>query len=177
MNLIGRLDGLSLSELLQMINASARSGTLYVGGLHGSGRIFVQNHRIVYATADTQKRLGYVLVEDGLISLVDLNSALREQAESVPRQPLGVLLVAKGLVEKSALERVLKKHTAHIVRHISTWDQPFYSFEIFSGDEVFPLPAAGLRIDRFLLEEARSRDEVGKGRERETIPGNVDLWP
>ncbi|HEY9289026.1 MAG TPA: GspE/PulE family protein [Candidatus Dormibacteraeota bacterium] len=54
------------------------------------------------------KRLGELLLENGLLTLEQLDAALGEQRRR--RQPLGQVLLAQGLVEEKALARVLSQH-------------------------------------------------------------------
>jgi type IV pilus assembly protein PilB len=55
-----------------------------------------------------EKRLGELLLENGLLSPEQLDAALSEQRRR--RQPLGQVLLAQGLVDEKALARVLSQH-------------------------------------------------------------------
>lgn len=55
-----------------------------------------------------EKRLGELLLENGLLTPEQLDAALSEQRRR--RQPLGQVLLAQGLVEEKALARVLSQH-------------------------------------------------------------------
>ena len=54
------------------------------------------------------KRLGELLLENGLLTPEQLDAALAEQRRR--RQPLGQVLLAQGLVNEKALARVLSQH-------------------------------------------------------------------
>ena len=55
-----------------------------------------------------EKRLGELLLENGLLTPEQLDAALSEQKRQ--RRPLGQVLLAQGLVEEKALARVLSQH-------------------------------------------------------------------
>jgi type IV pilus assembly protein PilB len=55
-----------------------------------------------------EKRLGELLLENGLLTPEQLDAALSEQKRQ--RRPLGQVLLAQGLVEQQALARVLSQH-------------------------------------------------------------------
>ena len=54
------------------------------------------------------KRLGELLVENGLLTATQLDSALAEQKRT--RLPLGPVLLAAGVVDEKALAGVLSVH-------------------------------------------------------------------
>src|SRR3989440_12215183 len=55
-----------------------------------------------------EKRLGELLLENGLLTPEQLDAALTEQKRQ--RQPLGQVLLGQGMVEEKALARVLSQH-------------------------------------------------------------------
>jgi hypothetical protein len=55
------------------------------------------------------RRLGEILVDEGLITRGDLESALRAQATR-PHTPIGQLLVEQGAIRREQVEAVLDKH-------------------------------------------------------------------
>jgi hypothetical protein len=55
------------------------------------------------------RRLGEILVDEGLITRGDLEGALRAQARR-PHTPIGMLLVEQGAIRREKVEAVLDKH-------------------------------------------------------------------
>jgi hypothetical protein len=55
------------------------------------------------------RRLGEILLDEGLITRSDLETALKAQAER-PQTPIGQLLVDQGAIKREQVEAVLDKH-------------------------------------------------------------------
>jgi hypothetical protein len=56
------------------------------------------------------RRLGEILVDEGLITKHQLEAALRTQAERRPQSPIGELLIEEGAIRREELNAVLDKH-------------------------------------------------------------------
>jgi type II secretion system (T2SS) protein E len=82
------------------------------------------------AVPPSRRRLGDMLLEEGLISATQLRDALRIQRETVPHQPLGEILVEQRLITREQLRAILKKYRRRyligdmlVERNVITEDQ------------------------------------------------------
>ncbi len=160
MSINGRLDDFTLSEILQIISLSKRSGILTLIGPKGSGKLVLRHGRVVYASCDTRNRLGYALVHKKIVSDQDLERALQHQRDKTPDKPIGTILLEMGLVAKEVLEDELRKHIARVFRDLLGWDSGIFYFQVQKAPaDSVTIMEEGISTEFLLLQGARLHDE------------------
>ena len=130
MSLEGRLDDMGLSDIFQIISLSKRSGVLTLIRKEGTGRLVFNHGQVVFASSDTRNRLGYTLVQKGLIRNDDLEYALRIQKGRGSKKPIGTILVEMGSLSKESFEGELKGHIVGVVHDLLQWNTGSFYFEL-----------------------------------------------
>ena len=158
MGIHGNLQEVGLPDVLQLLAMGGKTGCLSIAHRSSFGSIFVERGRVVYASVvNRPNRLGRLLVGEGLLSA----SALREAIEHQSREPhrrLGEILIERGMVESTELDRLVRLQIEEAVHHLFTWSEGVFRFEAErtppTGVTLVNLPAENL-----LLESARRMDE------------------
>ncbi len=153
----GDLEGMSPTDLLQLVAMGNKSGILTMVRNEETRNLFISNGRIVGVNSSRSKdRLGAILLRMNLISSKQLSDLRDEQARKTTQ--MGRLLVEKRWISESTLERVLQKQLHEIVFEILTWDSGTFSFaeRTLTESENLVNPAT---ISSLLLEGARRIDE------------------
>src|SRR5678815_4038710 len=107
MSFTAHLQGLELPEVLQLISASRQSGIVTIIHAGAAAKVVFLRGRVVYASSDSQSRLGYLLVQRKLITEEDLQRALEEQTRLKQPMPLASVLVKLSLIHISEPTRLL----------------------------------------------------------------------
>lgn len=187
MSLNGKLEDVSLADVMQFVHLGRRTGTLSLR--RGSLQASVGFHRgqIVSAWAPGCKRLGELLVEKRLIDTATLQQVLRTQASELPRRSIGQVLVASGALEFDDIRKAVQEQIESAIYTLVTWSTGSFEFAL---DELKPLddiamypgdviPKLDLNTQRVLLEAARILDESQKseGSSAPTLMGDVNAPP
>ena len=173
MSISGRLDDVSIAEVMQFIHLGKRSGVLYVEGA-GKAEVHFNGGRIVAAHGERIHRLGELLVRNRIIDPHTLLQAIERQRAEPEHRVLGEVLLDMGAVSRDELSRALQVHIQDTIQEILGWRLGTFRFEI---GEVRPirgferslgqlLPSLNLNTQRVLLEAARLLDEARRQEER-----------
>lgn len=170
MSLNGKLEDVSLADVMQFVHLGRRTGTLSLQ--RGSQEASIGFHRgqIVSAWAPGCKRLGELLVENRLIDTSTLQEVLRAQAAAQPRRSIGQVLVASGALGFDDIRKAVQGQIESAIYALVTWTTGSFEFAL---DELKPLddiamypgdiiPKLDLNTQRVLLEAARILDESQK---------------
>ena len=158
MSLVGRLEDLSLPDILQLIALSKRTGKLTLSRREGIGVIVCRGGKIIYAASDSVRdTLGNILVSQELISEAELLTALEAQHESPDAKRLGSLLVEMGYVDREKLEHAIREQIEKVVAEFLAWKTGFFRFELMEVPET-----EEIEVDAkdFLLQGGLSSDAV-----------------
>lgn len=156
----GPLRELALSDVLQLLDLSRKTGVLTVYGESRARPAVLRfdRGRIVAAEVpDAGARLGQLLLRAGKITARDLERA-RAVHQREPHRPLGVVLRDLGLVPEAELRKVLRFQIEETVYEIVRWKDGYFRFE----ETPAPDPATVLvRVptESVLMEAARQIDE------------------
>ena len=186
MSLNGKLEDVSLADVMQFIHLGRRTGTLSLTRGVEEAEIGFHRGQIVSAWGPGSVRLGELLTRSSLLSPSQMQEVLRQQASEQPRRSLGQILVQNGLLEFEQVRAVIEDQIQATVYDLVTWTTG--SFE-FSLDELKPIddiamypgdviPKLNLNTQMLLLEASRimdeaKRDEVKK-KENEPKSGIYD---
>ncbi|WP_318258466.1 DUF4388 domain-containing protein [Geobacter anodireducens] len=110
MSFTGDLEHLSIVDVIQLLHATRKSGTLTVRGRKGESQLVFSGGYIISANHfDNSVRIGNILVEAGVISREVLDRALLEQQRAGEgRKPLVATLLEWGSVRKEDAYRGLE---------------------------------------------------------------------
>ncbi|HIE05181.1 MAG TPA: tetratricopeptide repeat protein [bacterium (Candidatus Stahlbacteria)] len=147
----GSLSEASLSDVIQMICASTKTGCLSITDGSNFGTIFVKDGKIALADLRPHKRrIGDILVQSGKITDAQLDEAIRIQKENRDKK-LGAILIEKGTITEDDLIEPLKLQTEDALFTMLLWDSGYFSFEPDlrpGADEIIlDIPYEGLLID------------------------------
>ena len=160
MSFTATIKGLALPDILQTISVGKQSGFLTVISSGAAGRLVFKSGRVVYASSDTQSRLGYTLVETKMIfSEEDLTCALELQRTRNDKMPLASAVVKQGFVFPGILETETKDHIMKIFSDIVGWKEGMIYFEPHDISDSLTLLKEGLSIHSLLLEAALVQDK------------------
>ena len=173
----GRLEGISLPDLIWMLRAGRKTGVLTVQRRGIEKSVYFDQGTIVFAAStDPDDRLGELLLRQGTISLDQLEAALANLHRG---KRLGTLLVEAGSMGADKLVSAVLTQVQMIVLDLFTWEEGEYRFEegTLPTDEVITLNMKTNEILRSGIRRIRSfgrtRRSVGPPR---TIYGLADDW-
>ncbi len=156
----GSLSEATLSDVIQLLSFSLKSGCLSVTDGKNFGNIFIQDGRIIYATLLNRKmRLGDILINKHIIDQAALDRALDQQKRE--RKRLGEILIQTGDVSVDVINAQLRELINETIFTMLTWDTGYFNFEadlLPSSDEF----TVQLSPQEILLEGARRIDEWHK---------------
>jgi len=156
----GPLRELALSDVLQLLDLSRKTGVLTVYGESRARPAVLRfdRGRIVAAEVpDAGARLGQLLLRAGKITTRDLERA-RAIHQREPHRPLGVVLRDLGLVPEAELRKHLRFQIEETIYEIVRWRDGYFRFE----ETPPPDPSTVLvRVptESVLMEAARQIDE------------------
>lgn len=168
MGIIGNLETMSISDLLQFLETGMKSGILKVCHEVITKEIFFEKGLIVGSTSnDPKEYFGQFLVHYGKADESQLKSALEKQRQS--KMQLGHIFVSMGLLSESEMMDLLQLRALEIIYEVFLWDQAEFEFH-----DRAPLPEDLIRIEirptRVTMEGTYRVDEWR--RYRELIPSD-----
>ena len=164
MGITGNLQTMQLSELLQWLSQSKKSGTLVIDDGEVEKRIFFADGRIVSSSSsDPREYLGQFLISRGHITEEEMNGAIQMQEKT--GMLLGKILVSIGAVEKDEVHEILRLKAQEAIYDLFTWEQADFEFldDEMPEREMIPI---SLDVTGIVLEGARRVDEWSRIRTR-----------
>lgn len=157
MSITGNLQTMELSEVLQWLGHTAKTGVLVLSnGLVEKRIIFMRGEVVMTASTDPKEYLGHFLVSHGLIDEMTLAKAIGMQDEN--NMLLGKILVTIGAIEEEQLDRMLRLKLEESVYEIFTWPSGDFRFieEDLDSSSIIPLK---FNVSALALEGSRRADE------------------
>jgi len=148
----GRLEGLSVPDLLWNLCRRRSTGVLHVTARGITKRVYIDSGRIVFAlSSDPNDRLGELLLRDGLITLDQLEGAIVLLTSG---KRLGTILVGAGHLTPENLVRGVLNQVRGIVLSLFPLEEGEYAFVEgpLPTEEVVTL---GMRTAEILLQGIR----------------------
>jgi len=172
MSLVGRLEDLSLGEILQIVSLSKRSGLLRLDAPAGKASLYIRAGKVIYAASSDEKEgVLSLLAENGLIKADQLES-LREELESAssPQEFRGQLVDRTGISHDS-FQEVLKTRVEDLTYSLFMWEEGTFSFQLIENESTHPLLSKvasffldeGIGAQFLVMEGARRKDESMRG--------------
>jgi len=168
MSLVGRLEDLSLGEILQIVSLSKRSGLLRLESPGGKASLYIRSGKVIYAASSDEKEgVLSLLVENGLIEAHRLQ-ILREKLESSPSpQEFRDLLKEGTGIDHDTFQEVLKNRVEELTYSLFVWEEGTFSFQLIEDESTHPLLSKvapffldeGIGAQFLVMEGARIKDE------------------
>jgi hypothetical protein len=191
MSLVGRLEDLSLGEILQIVSLSKRSGLLRLEAPDGKASLYIRAGKVIYAaSSDEKESILTLLAENGLIEADQLES-FREKLESAsaPQESRDLLGIGHD-----SFQDVLKTRVEELTYSLFMWEEGTFSFQLIEDENTHPLLSKvapffldeGIGAQFLVMEGARRKDEMLRDTPSEEVqykssivdPGSVlgDDW-
>ncbi len=158
MSFVGKLDQFKITDLLQILATTGKSGRLSLTCREGQGLIAFRRGKIIYAaTSSARETLGNLLLCQRLITEEALVRALELQESSSEDTRLGTILVDSGGLSRAELERVIREQVERVIAEFLTWDSGYFKFDVLDFPDHGEI---GVDAEDFLLSEGLSADQV-----------------
>ncbi len=158
MSFVGKLDQFRITDLLQILATTGKSGRLSLTCREGQGVIAFRRGKIIYAaTSSARETLGNLLLCQKLVGEEALVRAVEAQESSSEDRRLGTILVESGELPQSELERVIRDQVERVIAEFLTWDAGYFKFDVVDFPDHGEI---GVDAQDFLLSEGLSADQV-----------------
>jgi hypothetical protein len=128
----GNLSTMSVSDLLQFLATSRKTGRLRFDRAKIIKEIFLDNGVIVGANSnDPKEYLGQLLIHYGKLDESQLRAALQIQREAGGR--LGEILVSTGVIPEKEILQMLRLRTLDIIYDLFIWEDAH--FELYDNEK------------------------------------------
>ncbi|OQY52992.1 MAG: hypothetical protein B6230_01490 [Desulfobacteraceae bacterium 4572_89] len=191
MNLQGDFEGLTLASILQLLCNDQKTGVLTVTSDNEKSRVFFEQGTIVYANASLKEaRLGFLMRNDGVISVQQLQKCLSQAKEE--KVHLGKVLVEKGYISLDTLKKYNTKQVEAILYNLLFWKKGRFEYKdarlnlkgmiVTQLNPMKLILEASRRIDELsVLKEFIPSDRIvfkmsGKVQSKDEIKLNANEW-
>ena len=168
MSLVGRLEDLSLGEILQIVSLSKRSGLLRIETPGGKGSLYIRAGKVIYA-ATTEEKEGVLglLAENGLIKADQLDFFKEKLESALPPQEFRDQLKDRTGISLESLQKVLRKRVEELTYSLFMWEEGTFSFQLINDENTHPILSKvapffldeGIGSQFLVMEGARIKDE------------------
>jgi hypothetical protein len=162
MSIHGTLETMSLTDLLQFLAASRKTGKLKFDRDKITKEVFFEKGLIVGSYSnDPKEYLGQVLLHYGKVSEAQLQAAREAQRSSGAK--LGEVLVAQGFLSEQDVLDILKIRTLDAIYDLFLWDKG--QFEFFDNQSL-PKNLIGIEVEPtiVIMEGIYRLDELSRYR-------------
>jgi hypothetical protein len=156
----GPVHELALTDLLQLLHLSRKTGRLSVRDGAGQSPVTLDLHEGALIGADrgvASSRLGRLLFLAGRASAAEVRAALEEQ-RARPGRRLGSILVEQGAVTRADVERQLRFQVEETVFDVVRLQSGHFRFEEARPADPGPIPLR-MPTDAVLMDAVRRMDE------------------
>jgi hypothetical protein len=182
---MGRLDEVSIPELLHLVSWGEKTGKLVLVRQDAEGLLVFRKGKLIYVASNSPREaLGNILLCKKLISEETLLRALEQQHSSEQERRLGAILIETGVITGRILERVIREQIEKVMAEFLLWQTGFFRFEVVDIPEAGELEVdakdfllqRGFNTEQVVLEVVKRVDETRKRREeyaaatRATVP-------
>ena len=171
MSLFGRLDDLSLPQVLQLLSANRLSGKLSITRQDARGTIVLRDGKVIFATTNTAREtVGSLLLLKRLVSVSRLTEALEIQNSSPEERRLGTILVEMGAIDPETLREIVSEQFARVLGDLFRWQNGYLRFQHLAVEE---RGEVAIDAEDFLFEEGIATDRLLLSVMRETSGSNA----
>lgn len=168
MSLVGSLEDLALSDILQIVSLSRKSGILSLTSGEKKGSVIFRSGQVIGASSSLIKdNLGNELVERGIITSMQLKDILAENKEGGVPGGLNQVQMERLGLDAEAVEEVAKDYIKKVVFGFFDWDEGNFNFELKEQEETERMTSdhlqytlvSGLNPQFMAMEGTRLKDE------------------
>ncbi|MEK6409252.1 MAG: DUF4388 domain-containing protein [Acidobacteriota bacterium] len=171
MQLTGDLSDFALTDILQILSLSRKTGMVSLEGGGSEGKIIVEGGRITHSSVRPGETLTDSLALAGLLGA----DALRTLAADGDHKDAGLerLLVESGILTRNGLAAAARRHTQRVIAKLVRIEKGRFSIAL--GEAALPQSVEGIRlaegldVGEALLHAAHEQDESYKERETEAL--------
>jgi CheY-like chemotaxis protein len=189
-SLVGSLEDLALSDILQIVSLSRKSGILSLTSGEKKGTVIFRAGQVVCALSNLRKdNLGTELVKKGIITSLQLKDLLTEDKAGESPGGLNQSLIERLGLDPEVVEEVAKDYIKNVVFGFFDWDEGNFNFELKEKEEIDkaitgPLQytlASGLNPQFLAMDGTRLKDEKAwvkpgeEGRAKEEVTRDESL--
>lgn len=163
--LTGTLDDFRLHDIFRLISNAEKTGCLSVSTHGAVGRVFFRSGDIYYAESSRSREgFGRKLIRMGALTDKQLKRTLDHSASD--GEPLGSMLVDKGLVTSEELETALCDESEDALLSFFSWEQGSFSFEAdIEIQEETPIP---MPVEDVIARLSQRLDDLANA--KKTVP-------
>jgi hypothetical protein len=166
MELSGDLSDFALTDILQILALSRKSGTLSLQSEELCGTIVIERGRITHAAIDTGDSLAERLVRESRITKEALIKLREIGGAAGGVWTLKSLLLESGLLTPEELEEIARRHIHDVVGILVSLEKGRFGIDLNQIDPIAPLEevgiSEGLDVGEVLLGAAKELDEDAK---------------
>lgn len=148
----GNIAFIAIENIFQLFDFSGLTGKLVVQATNNSGSFFFRKGVLIHGLLRVSNRkIGQILVDAGLLSEAQLAESLRLHQENESQQRFGHYLLEQGYIAPERLEQSLLNQAKEAFFEVLTWKTgtfTFYPDQMPETEEV----KLYARIDHLLLE-------------------------
>lgn len=169
MSFVGDLEHLPIVDVIQLLHATRKSGTLCLKSSKGESQLVFNDGCIVSANhANNSVRIGQILVQMGKITREDLDITLTEQQKAgTGRVPLIASLIESGRLKKEDAFKGLETLIEMTIVEVLTWTEGTFELDVDTSvisDEYRYIPEKlkldlNLNTQNVLMDALRIYDE------------------
>jgi hypothetical protein len=184
MSFVGDLEHLPIVDVIQLLHATRKSGTLCLRSSKGESQLVFSDGCIVSANhSNNSVRIGQILVEMNAISREELDRTLAEQKNAgAKRIPLIAALIESGKIKKESAFKGLETLIEMTIVEVLTWTEGTFELDVDTNivsDEYRYIPEnlkldLNLNTQNVLMDALRIYDEKKRDGTLmdETFPAN-----
>jgi hypothetical protein len=166
MELTGDLSDFALTDILQILALSRKTGTLSLDSMGVSGRIIIEQGRITYASVEPGETLADQLVRESKIAGTVLNDLMTIGLRATGVWTLETLLIESGVINREELEAAAKRHIQNAVAVLVGLEKGRFGIDLNHSNSVDGLREmkllSGVEVGEALLEAAKDKDEFAR---------------
>jgi len=169
MSFVGDLEHLPIVDVIQLLHATRKSGTLCLKSQKGESQLVFSDGCIVSANhSNNSVRIGQILVQMNAITRETLDSSLAEQKSSgAARVPLIASLIESGKLKKEDAFKGLETLIELTIVEVLTWTEGIFELDVDTtviSDEYRYIPEKmklelNLNTQNVLMDALRIYDE------------------
>lgn len=161
LDLQGNIERFTLPEIFQLVSAGRKTGTLGIQRDDDIVMVYFREGSVIYGYGPRKTyHVGRMLVENGRISPDQLDEAITAQVSQMGGgKRLGEILVEKRYIDRSDLEKVIRKQVEELIYSLMSWDRgsfKFYENQFPTEEEI----TVSLSTENVVLEGLRRLDEM-----------------
>jgi hypothetical protein len=158
MALKGNLRDFSITQLLNLINLSRKTGSLSIEASGQQAQMWFREGGLVFASLGNQDgHLAQVLFKAGKLSREQTRTIL-SRAGTTNDKRLGMMLIEAGHVTQDDILQSVRQHTQDVVFRIFTWSDGMFRFEpnVLPPEERITVP---IKLENIIMEGTRRLKE------------------